>query len=190
MRLIVGITGASGVILAVRLLDVLRRLDAVETHLIVSPSGARTIAWETPYSLDDVRALADVTYRYADVAAAPSSGSARMDAMVVVPCTMRTASAIARSLSDDLITRAADVMLKERRPLVVVPRETPMHVGHLRCLVELAEIGALISPPVPSFYQRPQTLDDLIDHTVARLLDHLGIDPPEEMIQRWKGIPT
>lgn len=185
-RLIVAMTGASGAIYGIRLLQVLRETE-VETHLIVSQAAAQTIALETDWDPRDVAALADVTYRVTDIAAAPSSGSYQTLGMVVVPCSMKSLSAIALSHSDDLISRAADVTLKERRRLVLVPRETPLHLGHLRLLVQAAEIGAVIVPPMPAFYHRPQTIDEIVDHLILRILDLFGLVPPREISPRWLG---
>jgi 4-hydroxy-3-polyprenylbenzoate decarboxylase len=187
MRLIVGITGATGAIYGIRLLEVLRDVNDVETQVIVSPSARQTIQLETDRSIAEIEALADVVYRYGDIAAGPSSGSHPIDAMVVIPCSMKTLASIAHSFSDSLLTRAADVMLKERRPLVLVPRETPLHLGHLRLLVQAAEIGAVIVPPMPAFYHRPTTLEEVVDQTVNRVLDALGIALPTDLFRRWNG---
>ncbi len=187
MRLVVGMSGASGAIYGIRLLEVLRELPAVEVHLVVSPAAKQTIALETDWEPGDVEALADVRYRHGDIAAAISSGSYPADAMIVVPCSVRTASAIAYSLDDNLLVRAADVMLKEQRRLVVALRESPLHVGHLRTLTQLAEMGSVVAPLMPGFYGRPQTIDDLVDHTVGRLLDLVGIGVPEGFFSRWQG---
>jgi 4-hydroxy-3-polyprenylbenzoate decarboxylase len=186
-RLIVALTGASGVIYGIRLLEVLREIPDVETHLIVSQAAQQTIALETDWQPRDVAALADVTYRVTDIAAAISSGSFQTLGMAVVPCSMKTLSAIATSYSDDLIGRAADVTLKERRRLVLVPRETPMHLGHLRLLVQAAELGAIIAPPMPAFYTRPATIADIVDHLILRVLDLFGLEPPREISPRWTG---
>lgn len=186
-RLIVGISGASGVIYGIRLLEVLRPLAEVESHLIVSNAGAQTIALETEYSPAEVAALADVNYRFNDIAAAVSSGSFQTAGMVVLPCSMRTLAGIAYSLSDNLLTRAADVTLKERRPLLLAPRETPLHLGHLRAMTQVVEMGAIVAPPLPAFYHRPQTVDDLINQTVNRILDLLRIELPQDMFTRWPG---
>lgn len=189
-RLVVGISGASGAIYGIRLLEVLREVEDVETHLIMSAAARQTIVLETDWSHGDVEALADVTYRPGDIAASLSSGSFRTSGMVVVPCSMGTLSDIALSSSDNLLARAADVTLKEHRRLVLVPRETPLHLGHLRLMVQLAEMGALICPPVPAFYQRPTTIEHIIDHTLSRVLDLLGIEPPQELSTRWQGPPS
>ena len=186
-RLIVGISGASGVIYGIRLLQVLREAPAVETHLVVSAAGAQTIGLETDYDLAQVEALADVNYRFRDIAASLASGSFRTAGMVVIPCSMKTMAGIAYSFSDNLLLRAADVVLKDRRKLVLVPRETPLHLGHLRAMTQVTEMGAIIAPPMPAFYHRPKTLDDVINQTVNRVLDLLDIDLPQDLCQRWSG---
>ena len=186
-RLIVGITGASGVVYGVRLLEVLRPLPSVETYLVMTPAAARTLNFETEVGRTEVEALADVTFRIGDIAASISSGSFPVDAMIVVPCSMGTLSAIATSASDNLLERAADVTLKERRRLILVPRESPLHLGHLRRMVEVTEMGAVVCPPMPAFYSHPSTISDLVDHTVGRLLDLLGIDPGRDLVGRWAG---
>jgi 4-hydroxy-3-polyprenylbenzoate decarboxylase len=183
-RLVVGITGASGVILGIRLLEALRPSD-IETHLIVSPAARATIPQETEWKVSDVLALGDVAYNHADIGAALASGSFKTMGMAVVPCSIKTLSAIANSYADDLITRAADVSLKEGRPLLLVVRETPLHVGHLRLLSLAAEAGAIIFPPVPAFYARPQSVDDIVNNTVGRVLARLGIE--NDLYQEWKG---
>jgi flavin prenyltransferase len=187
MRLIVGITGATGVGYGIRLLEVLRDVPEVETHLILTPAARATIQLETDLQPNDVERLADVVHRYGDIAATPSSGSAHMDAMVVIPCSMRTLSAIAYSHGENLLVRAADVTLKERRPLVLVPRETPLHLGHLRALVQVAEIGAIVAPPMPAFYFRPTSIQAIVDQTVNRICDLLGITLPADLFDRWSG---
>jgi 4-hydroxy-3-polyprenylbenzoate decarboxylase len=189
-RLIIGISGASGVIYGIRLLEVLRGVDTIETHLVVSGAARQTIALETDYSLPAVEALADVTYRINDIAAAISSGSHQTIGMVVVPCSMKTLAGIALSLSDNLLLRAADVTLKERRRLVVVARETPLHLGHLRLMTQVAELGGVIMPPMPAFYHRPRALDDIINQTVNRILDQFGIALPADLFRRWAGPTT
>jgi 4-hydroxy-3-polyprenylbenzoate decarboxylase len=186
-RLIVGISGASGAIYGIRLLDVLRRVQDVETHLVISTAGAQTIALETEYKPADVVALADRTYRFNDIAAAISSGSYKTFGMVVIPCSMKTLAGIAHSFSDNLLLRAADVVLKDRRRLVIVPRETPLHLGHLRLMTQVVELGAILSPPFPAFYHRPQTIDDIVNQTVNRVLDILEIDLQEDLFNRWQG---
>lgn len=186
-RLIVGISGASGVIYGIRLLEVLHDLPEVETHLVVSTAGAQTIGLETDFAISEVMALADVNYRFNDIAAAISSGSFRTAGMVVIPCTMKTLAGIAHSFSDNLLLRAADVVLKDRRRLVLVPRETPLHLGHLRLMIQAVEMGAIMVPPLPAFYHRPQTIDDIINQTVNRVLDLLDIELPEDLFRRWQG---
>lgn len=188
-RLIVGISGASGVVYGIRLLEILRGVDGVETHLVMSPAARRTLALETDFSVEQVEALADRVYQPKDIAAAISSGSFRSVGMVVAPCSMKTASGIASSYSDNLLLRAADVMLKDRRRLVLLVRETPLHLGHLRTLVQLAEMGAVVMPPVPAFYHRPKSLGDVIDQTVNRTLDLLDIELDSDLFPRWEGPP-
>ncbi|QIW16408.1 3-octaprenyl-4-hydroxybenzoate carboxy-lyase [Pasteurellaceae bacterium RH1A] len=183
-RLIVAITGASGAVYALRLLEVLKS-TAVETHLIISQAAKQTITAETDYSLSDVRALADVVHDVRDIGASISSGSFRTLGMVVLPCSMKTLSGIAHSYTDDLITRAADVVLKERKPLVLCVRETPLHLGHLRLMTMVAEIGGQIVPLMPAFYHRPQSIADIVDQSVNRLLDQLGIALEEDLFERW-----
>jgi flavin prenyltransferase len=187
MKLVVGISGASGAIYGVRMLEVLRLVPDVQTHLIMTPAARETISLETDFDPREVDELADVSYRFGDIAAAPSSGSFRLDAMVVVPCSMKTLAAIAYSLSDNLLVRSADVALKERRPLVVAPRETPLHLGHLKTMTRLTEMGAILAPPMPAFYHRPESVEDIVDQTVNRLLDLLRIELPEDLFQRWRG---
>lgn len=186
-RLIVGITGASGVIYGIRLLDVLRSLPDVETHLVMSTAAAQTIGLETDYTAPQVEALADVVYRFRDIAATISSGSFKTAGMVILPCSMKTLAGIAYSFSDNLLLRAADVVLKDRRRLVIVPRETPLHLGHLRAMVQVVEMGAILAPPLPAFYHRPQTVDDIVNQTVNRVLDLLEIELPADLFQRWQG---
>lgn len=186
-KIIVGISGASGVIYGIRLLEILRNVDDVETHVVISAAAGTTISLETEYTPDQVAALADVNYRFRDIAAAISSGSFRTDGMVVVPCSMKTLAGIAHSFSDNLLLRAADVVLKDRRRLIIVPRETPLHLGHLRLMVQVTEMGAVVVPPMPAFYHRPQSIDDIINQTVNRLLDLLDITLPEDLFTRWQG---
>jgi len=173
-RLIVGISGASGAIYGVRLLQVLRDVTDIETHLVMSQAARQTLSLETDFSLREVQALADVTHDARDIAASISSGSFQTLGMVILPCSIKTLSGIVHSYTDGLLTRAADVVLKERRPLVLCVRETPLHLGHLRLMTQAAEIGAVIMPPVPAFYHRPQSLDDVINQTVNRVLDQFG----------------
>ena len=185
-RIVVGISGASGAIYGVRLLEVLRARPDVETHLVMSSGAETTIRYETGRDPADVATLADVTYGERDLAASLASGSFLTAGMVVAPCSMRTLSGVANSAADNLITRAADVHLKERRPLVLVVRETPLHAGHLRLMSEATAAGAIILPPVPGFYQRPQTIADIVDHTIGKVLDVLGIHD-HELFRRWSG---
>lgn len=186
-RLIVGISGASGAIYGVRLLQVLRDVAGVETHLVMSQAARQTLSLETDLSLRDVQALSDVVHDARDIAASISSGSFKTAGMVILPCSIKTLSGIVNSYTDTLVTRAADVVLKERRPLVLCVRETPLHLGHLRLMTQAAELGAVIMPPVPAFYHRPQTLDDVINQTVNRVLDQFDIDLPEDFFTRWQG---
>jgi 4-hydroxy-3-polyprenylbenzoate decarboxylase len=185
-RLVVGITGASGVIYGIRLLEVLRASDEVETHLVVSPAAKATIAQETDWKVSAVEALADQVYDDRDIGAAIASGSFETAGMVIIPCSIKTLSAVAHSFSADLLSRAADVTLKEGRTLLLVVRETPLHLGHLRLMTQAAETGAIIFPPVPAFYGRPQTLDDVINGTVGRALLRLGFD--NALYTRWLGM--
>lgn len=185
MRLVVGITGASGVIYGVRLLEVLRTLPEVESHLVLSNGAKLNIALETDWQLKAVEALADVVYSDNDLAAAISSGSYGFDGMAIIPCSMKTLSGVVNSYADNLIVRAADVALKERRRLVLVPRESPLHAGHTRLMHEAATMGAIICPPAPAFYNNPQTVDDIINHTVGRMLDLFDLDCGT--ITRWQG---
>ncbi|EKX4009256.1 MULTISPECIES: UbiX family flavin prenyltransferase [Enterobacter] len=186
-RLIVGLSGASGAIYGVRLLQILRNVADVETHLVMSQAARQTLSLETDLSLRDVQALADVVHDARDIAASISSGSYKTAGMVILPCSIKTLSGIVNSYTDTLVTRAADVVLKERRPLVLCVRETPLHLGHLRLMTQAAELGAVIMPPVPAFYHRPQTLDDVINQTVNRVLDQFDIDLPEDLFTRWQG---
>lgn len=186
-RLIIGISGASGAIYGVRLLQVLRNVAEVETHLVMSQAARQTLSLETDLSLRDVQALADVVHDARDIAASVSSGSFKTAGMVILPCSIKTLSGIVNSYTDTLVTRAADVVLKERRPLVLCVRETPLHLGHLRLMTQAAELGAVIMPPVPAFYHRPQSLDDVINQTVNRVLDQFDIDLPEDLFTRWQG---
>ncbi|WP_399082425.1 non-oxidative hydroxyarylic acid decarboxylases subunit B [Streptomyces sp. BBFR2] len=185
MRLIVGITGATGAVFGIRLLQALRETPGVETHLILSRWARATIELETGYTARDVAALADVTHGPEDQGAAVSSGSFRTDGMVIAPCSMKTLAGIRTGYAEGLIARAADVVLKERRRLVLVPRETPLSELHLENMLALARMGARIVPPMPAFYHRPETVDDLVDHLTARLLDQLGLPAPDA--RRWTG---
>jgi 4-hydroxy-3-polyprenylbenzoate decarboxylase len=183
-RLIVGISGASGTIYGVRLLELLRQAE-IETHLVMSKSAEMTLAYETDFKPKDVRALASVHYSVTDIGAAISSGSFPTVGMIIAPCSIRSMSEIASGVTASLLSRAADVVLKEKRRLVLAIRETPLHVGHLRSMTVLAEIGAVIAPIVPAFYNRPRTVDDIVNHTCGRLLDLFGIDTG--IVKRWKG---
>jgi len=183
-RLVVGISGASGTIYGIRMLELLAA-SGVETHLVMSKSAELTLAYETDYKPKEVRALAAVNHPNADIGATISSGSFQTMGMVVAPCSIKTMSEIATGVTSSLIARAADVALKERRRLVLAVRETPLHGGHLRTMLQLADMGAVIAPIMPAFYNRPKTLDDLINHTVGRLLDLFGIDTA--VVKRWHG---
>lgn len=184
VRLIVGITGASGVIYGVRALQLLRRLGGIETHLVMSPSAVRTLVDETDFSADDVRAMADVVHSHRDIGAAISSGSFRTKGMLVAPCSVKTLSGIAHCYNDELIVRAADVCLKERRRVVVLFRETPLHLGHVGLMDQAMRNGAIVMPPVPAFYHRPQSLDEVVTQTVGRALELFDIDVGQ--VKRWK----
>ena len=185
-RLIIGISGATGAIYGVRMLEILKSAPEVETHLVMSKAAERTISYETEYTIKQVRDLADASYNIADIGATVSSGSFPVEGMIIAPCSMKTLSAVANSLSVDLLSRAADVSLKEGRRLVLLVREAPLHLGHLKLMVQAAEIGATIVPPVPAFYNFPKTLDDIVNHTVGRVLDlfHLDVD----IVKRWQGM--
>ena len=182
-RLIIGVSGATGAIYGVRMLEILAKMDEIETHLVLSKAGKMTIQVETPYSVKEVEAMADVVHDINNVGAGISSGSFRTAGMVIVPCSMKTMGGIAHSLGGDLMVRAADVVLKERKKLVVVARETPLHLGHLEAMASLTRMGAIIFPPVPAFYHRPKTLDDVINQTVTRILDQFDIDVG--LFHRW-----
>jgi 4-hydroxy-3-polyprenylbenzoate decarboxylase len=181
-RLVVGVSGASGAIYGVRVLDACRELG-LQTHLIVTRAAVLTIAKETDLSIAEVEARADVVHKIGDIGASVASGSYTTLGMIVAPCSVRTMSEIATGVTSTLLTRAADVTLKERRPLVLMVRETPLHLGHLRTLVQLSEMGAVIAPPVPAFYTRPQSLAEVVDHSVGRALDHFGLS--WEPVKRW-----
>jgi 4-hydroxy-3-polyprenylbenzoate decarboxylase len=184
--LIVGITGASGAIYGIRLLEVLSSVKNVETHLIVSQPAEAIIKYETGRSIREVSALASFSYDIRDIAARISSGSFKTDGMIVAPCTVKTMSAIANSYSENLLIRVGDVTIKERRPLLLLVRETPLHLGHLRNMERLCEMGAIIMPPAPAFYHKPQTIQDIVDYTVGKMLDIFGIE--HTLFQRWSGI--
>ena len=185
MRLIVAISGASGVIYGVRLLETLQAFDDIETHLVLSKAGKLNIALETDWQVRDVEAMADVVHDNRNLAAAIASGSFLTGGMVIAPCSMKTLSGVVHSFSDDLLVRAADVVLKERRRLVLLPREAPLHLGHLRMLTAAAELGAVILPPMPAFYTGPRSVDDIVNHTVGRMLDLFGVD--SDLAKRWEG---
>lgn len=183
-RIIVAMSGASGAIYGIRALQVLKEMPDIETHLILSPSAKRTITEETQWSPADVEALATVVHPHRDIGASISSGSFRTTGMLVAPCSIKTLSGIAHSYNDNLLARAADVCLKERRTLVLLVRETPLHLGHIELLAQAARYGAVILPPVPAFYSRPKTLDDIVDHSVGKALDQFAI--PHCLLKRWK----
>jgi 4-hydroxy-3-polyprenylbenzoate decarboxylase len=185
-RIVLGISGASGAIYGVRLAEVLGTRDDVELHLVVSGGAAATIDYETESSLSEVEALAHAVYPEKALGSAIASGTFLTDAMVVAPCSMRSLSAIASSANDNLLVRAADVHLKERRPLVLVVRETPLHRGHLRLMLDVTDNGAVVLPPVPGFYARPQSIDDVVNHTVGKVLDQLRLE--HDLSPRWTGL--
>lgn len=184
-RLVVGVTGATGAVYAVRLLQALHSVSGVETHLVVSPSGVLNLKHELSMTRAQIHALANHVYSFRDVGATLASGSFATAGMVVVPCSMRTLAAVAHGLSDNLITRAADVTLKERRPLLLAVRETPFNLAHLRNMTAVTEMGGIVFPPLPAFYMHPQSIDELVEHTVQRMLEIMGIhiDGP-----RWQGV--
>ena len=182
-RLIVGISGATGAIYGVRMLEILAKFDDIETHLVMTKAGRMTIQVETPFSVKDVEALADVVHDINNIGASISSGSFRTEGMVIAPCSMKSMGGIAHSLGGELLVRAADVVLKERKKLVLVVRETPLHLGHLEAMASLTRMGAVIFPPVPAFYHRPKTLNDIINQTVTRILDQFDIDV--KLFHRW-----
>ncbi len=184
-RLVVGITGATGAIYGIRLLEVLRGHADVQTHLVVSAPGKRTIVEETAYAANDVEARATHRYDNKDIGASIASGSFRTMGMVIAPCSIKTAGAIASCYTDSLVARAADVTLKEGRPLILLVRETPLHLGHIKVMLALAEMGAVMLPPMPAFYNRPKDIDDIVNHTVARVLDRLGL--PQTLVAEWQG---
>lgn len=185
MVIIIGITGATGAIYGIRLLEVLASLKDVETHLVISEAGEKTIAYETQRRLSDIRKMASYCYDVGDIYAPISSGSFRRDGMIIAPCTIKTMSALANSYSENLLVRAGDVTLKERKKLVLVVRETPLHLGHLRNMERLTEMGAIIMPPMPAFYHQPKTVQDIVDHTVGKMLDIFDIK--HDLFRRWSG---
>ena len=185
-RLVIGISGATGAIYGIRLLEALREAPEVETHLIISKAAERTIGWETSSTAEQVAQLATVRYSFHDIGAALSSGSFQTAGMIIAPCSVKTLAAIAHGLSDNLLTRAADVTLKEQRRLVLVVREAPLTLAHIRNLAACAEMGAILAPPVPAFYNHPKTVDDIVNHTVGRILDLFSID--SGLVRRWEGM--
>jgi len=185
MVLIIGITGATGVIYGIRLLETLSSLKEIETHLVISKAGELIIKHETGRKIQDIRKLASFWYDVEDIGTCISSGSFQRDGMIVAPCTVKTMSGMANSYSDNLITRAGDVTLKERKKLALMVRETPLHLGHIRAMEKLTEMGAIIVPPVPAFYHKPKTIPEIIDHTVGRLLDIFDIK--HNLFRRWTG---
>ena len=186
-RLIVGLSGASGIIYGIRLLEILRGVEEIETHLIISAAAKRTALLETDYTIDQIQAMADKVYNFNDIAASISSGSYKTIGMVVIPCAIKTLSGIANSYNDNLILRSADVVLKDQRKLVLVLRETPLHLGHVRLMTQVIEMGAIIMPPMPAFYHRPKTIDDIINQTVNRVLDLFDIELDQDLFSRWQG---
>ncbi|HUX24801.1 MAG TPA: UbiX family flavin prenyltransferase [Burkholderiales bacterium] len=187
-RLIIGLSGASGAIYGIRTLEALKGVPDIETHLVLSPSAKRTIVEETDWKVSAVEALADVVHRHGDIGAALASGSFITAGMIVAPCSIKTLSEIANSHNDNLLARAADVCLKERRRLVLLLRETPLHLGHIELMAQASRYGAVLLPPVPAFYNHPQTLDDIVDHTVGKALDQFDI--PHALFKRWKEAPA
>jgi flavin prenyltransferase len=184
-RFVVGMTGSTGSLYGIRLLEKLRALPDTEVHLVISGPGKRTLVEETDWTVADVEALAHVVHDNKDIGASVASGSFRTAGMVIAPCSIKTVSALANSYADTLVARAADVHLKEGRPLIAVVRETPLHAGHLRQMLALAELGGVILPPMPAFYTRPKTVDDIVNHTVGRVLDRLGL--PQDLVPEWLG---
>ena len=187
-RVIVGISGASGAIFGIRALEALKAVDDIETHLVMSPSAGRTIAEETDWMVKDVQALADVVHFHADIGAPLSSGSFITAGMLVAPCSIKSLSGIVHSYNDNLLTRAADVCLKERRPLVLLVRETPLHLGHLEMMAQAVRYGATVLPPMPAFYNRPRSIDEVIDHIIGKAFDQMGIE--HRLFRRWGEAAT
>jgi 4-hydroxy-3-polyprenylbenzoate decarboxylase len=185
LKILIGISGATGVIYGIRLLQVISGIKGMETHLIITPAGEQTIEIETEYKATEVKALANCWYRINDMGASLASGSFKHDGMIIAPCSMKTLSAVAHSHADNLLTRAADVTLKERRRLLLLVRETPLHLGHLKNMVSVTEMGAIVMPPMPAFYHKPHTIQDLIDHTVGKALDLFNIE--HNLFNRWSG---
>jgi flavin prenyltransferase len=184
-RIIVAITGASGAIYGVRALEALRAMDEIEVHLVISPSAARTLREETDFSMEQVQGLAHVVHNHKDIGASIASGSFRTDGMVVAPCSVKTLSGIAHCYAEDLVIRAADVCLKERRRLVLLFRETPLHAGHIALMDQATRMGAIIMPPIPSFYHRPRSIDDIVNRSVGRMLDLFELS--NDLVSRWTG---
>ncbi|WMY94903.1 MAG: UbiX family flavin prenyltransferase [Arsenophonus sp.] len=187
-KVIIGFTGASGIIYGIRLLDILSSIDNIETHLIISKAAKQTLKLETTYNLKDVQEMADVSYDNRDIAATISSGSFITSGMIIMPCSIKTLSSIANSYNNTLITRAADVVLKEKRKLILGIRETPLHLIHLRLMTDVSRIGAILFPPMPAFYHKPKTIQDIIDQTVNRILDQYGIGLSKTLFTRWEGL--
>ena len=185
-RIIIGISGASGVIYGIRMLEILKDIPDIETHLVITSGAKLNISLETDFEIKDIKGLANVVHNNRNLAASIASGSFQTEAMIVIPCSMRTLSGIATSYASNLIVRAADVVLKEKRKLIVVPRETPLHTGHCELLHKVSLMGAYIVPPNPAFYNHPESIDDIINHTVGRILDLIELDP--EIVQRWQGV--
>lgn len=185
LRILIGINGASGVIYGIRLVQVLSEIKNIETHLIITAAGERTIEIETEFKTQDVKRMANYCYSIDDIGAKPASGSFRHDGMIIAPCSMKTLAAIAHAYSENLLSRAADVTLKERRRLLLLVRETPLHLGHLKNMVSVTEMGGIVMPPVPAFYHGPQTIKDLIDHTIGKALDLFGVE--HNLYSRWQG---
>ena len=185
-RIIVGISGASGVIYGIRMLQILQDLSDIETHLVITPGGKLNISLETDFDLKAIEQLADVVHSNRNLGATIASGSFKTKAMVVIPCSMRTLSGVVTSYANNLIVRAADVVLKEKRQLILVPRETPLHTGHCDLLYKASLMGATLVPPSPAFYNHPESIDDIINHTVGRVLDLIGLD--NEIVKRWQGV--
>lgn len=186
MVLIIGITGASGVIYGIRLMEVLAAIGDIETHLIISEAAEANISYETGWKIKDIKSLASFAYDNGDVGARLSSGSFQRDGMIIAPCTIKTMSALANSYTENLLVRAGDVTLKERKKLALLIRETPLHIGHIKTMERLCEMGAIIMPPVPAFYHKPKTIQDIVDHTIGKTLDLFGIK--HNLFQRWSGL--
>lgn len=188
MRIIIGISGASGPQYGIRLLEVLKKFENIETHLVISEGAKKNILLESDWPVEQVEALADFVYSNNDLAASISSGSFRTEGMVIAPCSVKTLSGVANSFNTNLLIRAGDVVLKEKRKLIIIFRETPIHLGHLRLLAQVSEIGAIIMPPVPAFYHHPKTIQDIIDQTIGKVLDQFGLD--NQLFKRWQRPPV